>query len=175
METTTITQTEAMMEKMKAKPQKEHEWLQKLVGEWTYEIEMTMAPGEPPSKSKGTESVRSIGGLWTLAEGKGGMPDGSPETSLMTLGYDPQKKRYIGTWIGSMMTHMWVYEGTLDAVEKVLTLDSEGPSMSGDGKTAKYQDAIELKSDDHRVLTSRMLGEDGKWQAFVTAHYRRKK
>jgi hypothetical protein len=28
----------------KAEPQKEDEWLRKLVGEWTFEGEMTMAP-----------------------------------------------------------------------------------------------------------------------------------
>ena len=34
---------------------------------------------------------------------------------IMTLGYDPQKKRFVGTLIGSMMTHLWVYDGALDA------------------------------------------------------------
>lgn len=72
-----------------------------------------------------------------------------------------------------MMTHLWVYEGTLDAGGKVLTLDTEGPGMSGDGKMVKYQDVITLVSDDHRILTSRMKGEDGNWIAFMTAHYRR--
>jgi hypothetical protein len=172
METSTTTQTEAMK---KVEPQKEHEWLHKLVGEWTMEAEMTMAPGEPPAKSQGTESVRSLGGLWIVAEGKGEMPGGDHGTWIMTLGYDPQKKRYLGTWVGSMMTHLWVYDGSLDTGGKVLTLDSEGPSMSGDGTLVKYQDVIELKSDDHRILTSRMPGEDGKWQVFMTAHYRRKK
>ena len=62
-----------------------------------------------------------------------------------------------------------------DAAEKVLTLNAEGPSFAGDGKLAKYKDAIELKSDDHRVLTSHVLGDDGKWQGFMTANYRRKK
>ncbi len=32
----------------------------------------------------------------------------------MTLGYNPDTKRYLGTWIGSMMTHMWVYDGVIE-------------------------------------------------------------
>jgi hypothetical protein len=160
---------------MLATPQKEHHWLQKLVGEWTSEAEMTMDPDKPAEKSRGTERVRSLGGLWIAAEGEGDMPGGGPATMLLTLGYDPQRKRYVGTWIGSMMTHLWVYEGDLDAAGRVLTLETEGPTMAGDGKMAKYRDTIELKSDDHRVLTSHILGDDGTWQAFMTAHYRRTK
>ena len=103
---------------MTTESSKEHQWLQKLVGDWTFETEATMEPGEPPMKSKGTESVRSLGGLWIIAEGQGDMPDGSPATMIMTLGYDPHTKRYTGTWIGSMMTHLWVYDGTMMPVGK---------------------------------------------------------
>jgi hypothetical protein len=166
--------SETQQAPMMAEPQKEHHWLQKLVGEWTSEAEM-MEPGKPPEKVKGTESVRPLGGLWILAEGQAEMPGGGEGTMLMTLGYDPQKKRYTGTWIGSMMTHLWVYDGELDAAERVLTLNSDGPSMAGEGKMAKYKDVIEVKSDDHRVLTSHVLSDDGKWQQFMTANYRRKK
>ena len=160
---------------MHVEPQKEHEWLQKLVGEWTYEAEATMKPGEPPEKASGTESVRSLGGLWILAEGHGEMPGCGPATTILTLGYDPEKKRYIGTWVGSMLTHLWVYNGALDAAGTTLHLDTEGPSMAGDGKMSRYQDIIEIKSDDHRVLYSQVLGDDGKWNRFMTAHYRKKK
>ena len=160
---------------VKAAPQKERQWLQKLVGEWTYEGEGLTEPGKPPERFAGTESVRSLGGLWVLAEGRGEMPGGGPATTLMTLGYDPQKKRYVGTFIASMMSNLWVYEGALDAYERVLTLDTEGPNMSAEGQMAKYKDVIEFKSDDHRVLTSHMLGDDGKWHTFMTANYRRKK
>ena len=105
------------------------------------------------------------------------MPDGKPATMLITLGYDPQRQRFIGTWIGSMMTHLWIYDGRLDAAQKVLTLESEGPDFSGDGsKMAKYRDVIEWKSDDHRVLTSQALGDDGTWgPPFMTWHYRRQR
>ena len=103
------------------------------------------------------------------------MPGGSSAITLMTLGYDPQKERFVGTFIGSMMTNLWVYEDELDKDEKVLTLNTEGPDFTRPGKTAKYQDIIEFRSDDHRVLTSRALSEDGQWHQFMTAHYHRKK
>lgn len=162
---------------MQAEPQKEHEWLQKLVGKWTYESECEMGPDKPREKFTGTENVRSLGGLWTLAEGQGEMPGGGAATMLMTLGYDPQRKRYVGTWVGSMMTHLWVYDGELDPSGKILTLNAEGPSFTpegiAEGKMARYQDIIEFKTDDHRVLTSQTPGPDGQWRQFMTAHYRR--
>lgn len=159
---------------MQAQPQKEHEWLMKLVGEWTYEHECVMGPDQPPMKGTGTESVRSIGKLWVQGESRGEMPDGSSMTSLITLGYDPQKKRFVGTWVGSPMAHLWIYDGELDAAGRKLSLYAEGPDFSGGPKLTKYCDAIEFVSDDHRTLTSTLLGENGKWTQFMTAHYRRK-
>jgi hypothetical protein len=103
------------------------------------------------------------------------MPGGEDATTILTLGYNPQKEKYVGTWIGSMMTHMWVYEGQLDAAERALALDTEGPSMTEEGKLAKYRETIEFKSDDHRVFTSRVQGEDGAWQQLMSANYKRKK
>ena len=161
---------------MKAEPQKEHEWLQVFVGEWTLEHDDKAAEAGPSSGAPWTESVRSLHGLWVVFEGQGEMPGGGAATTVMTLGYDPRKQRYVGTWVGSMMAYLWVYEGTLDASGKILTLDTEGPDFSAaDGKLKRYRDVITLESDDHRVLTSHMLGEDGEWSHFMTAHYRRKR
>ena len=129
---------------MKVEPQKEHRWLERLVGEWTYEGEAIMGPGQEPVKSTGSQSTRSIGGRWVQCEGKGEIPGGGPTTMVITLGYDTAKKRFVGTFMGSMMTNLWVYDGALDAAEKVLTLDAEGPSFTDPGKTAKYQDIIEI-------------------------------
>jgi hypothetical protein len=158
---------------MQATLQKEHHWLDKLIGQWTYETECNMGPDQPSSKSKGTEVMRSLGGLWTIGEGEGEMPDGSTGKTIMTLGYDPVSDRYIGTFIGSMMTHLWIYNGSLDSTEKVLTLDTEGPNFS-DSAITKYQDMIEFVNDDHRILRSQILDEHGNWHHFMTAHYRRK-
>ena len=154
-------------------PQKEHEWLHRLVGEWTFEGECNMGPDQPPMKNAGRETVRSFGGLWTIGDGTGEMPGGGTHGSVMTLGFDPASGRFVGTFIASVMTHLWVYSGSLDAAGKVLTLDAEGPSFAGDGTTCKYQDIIEFVTDDHRTLSSQMLLPDGRWQPFMTAHYRR--
>jgi Protein of unknown function (DUF1579) len=165
---------------MQAEPQKQHQWLQKLIGEWIYETEAKMGPDQPPEKATGTENVRYLGaqngsGLWILAEGQGEMPGCGAVATIVTLGYDPQKQKYVGTWVGSMMTYLWLYEGELDASETVLTLNAEGPSMLAEGTMAKYKDVIEFKSNDHRVLTSHLLGDDGQWHQFMTANYRRRK
>lgn len=155
-------------------PQNEHQWLHRLVGEWTFEAECKMEPDQPPANSTGKETVQSLGGLWTVGEGQGEMPGGGTCQSIMTLGFDPQTKRFVGTFIAGVMTHLWPYNGTLDAEEKVLTLDSEGPGFTDDGTMSKYQDIIEFISDDHRTLSSQFLGPDGQWVPFMKAHYRRK-
>ena len=161
---------------MHAKPQAEHHWLHKLIGDWETEAEAAMGPGQPTVKTKGSERVRSLGGLWVVCEGESEMPGGERGNMIMTLGYDARTKRYVGTWVGSMMTHMWVYNGTTDAAGRVLTLDTEGPDFAAGGdKTARYQDIIEIVSDDHRTLTSRTPGPDGQWVEFMKAHYRRKR
>jgi hypothetical protein len=70
METPTVEPSSAMPEN----PQKEHQWLQKLVGEWTYETEVKMESEHSTEKATGTEMVRSLDGLWIVAEGQGEMP-----------------------------------------------------------------------------------------------------
>jgi hypothetical protein len=34
---------------------------------------------------------------------------------------------------------------------------------------------LEIVSADHRILSSHLLGDDGEWRVFMTAHYRRRK
>jgi hypothetical protein len=167
--------TETQPQHMKTEPQKEHTWLQKLVGDWTYEAEAAMEPGKPAEKFTGTESVRTLGDIWFVAEGHGMMPGGDEATTILTLGYDTRKHHYVGTWIGSMMTNMWVYDGKLTANEKALELYTEGPRMTSEGATADYKEVIEFKDDDHRVFTSHMKTDDGRWEQLMTAHYRRRK
>jgi len=158
-----------------AKPERQHEWLKQLVGEWAFESEADFGPDQPKLKSSGTEIVRSMGDLWFVCEGQGEVPGAGGQMSMqMTLGYDPARERFVGSWIGSVMTHMFVYEGRLDDSEKILALDTEGPSFSDPAKQDRYQDVIEILDKNTRLLRSHMPGPDGGLVEFMVARYTRK-
>lgn len=158
---------------MKVEPQDEHRWLEQLLGDWTLTMDAPAPQEGEQSGQSWSESVRHMGGIWIVAEGKGAMPDGTDVETLMTLGYDPAKGAFVGTWAGSMMTHMWVYRGTLDASGKVLTLDCEGPDFENPGQTLNYQDIITIEDGDHRTLTARVQGTDGEWREMMKVRYTR--
>jgi hypothetical protein len=155
-------------------PQKEHEWLNQLVGEWDTEGEMHIGPGAEPIKSTGTDTARMLGGFWLVSDVKGDVMGTSVEARL-TLGYDTKKKKYVGTWIDSMTSYMWHYEGSVDDTGKTLTLNTEGPGFQGGDKLTKFKEVIEIKNKDERTFTSTMQGEDGKWTKLMSVTYRRKK
>ena len=151
-------------------PVEAHRWLEQLVGEWTFDA------GE---QHNGTERVRKLGDLWVVGESDMMMPGGARGSAIITLGYDPDRKRFVGTWVGSMMAKLWVYDGELDAAGRKLSLYSEGPSFDESGnfssdKTSRYCDAIELKEDGTRVFTGSVQQPDGYWRTFMTDQYRRK-
>ena len=70
--------------------------------------------------------------------------------------------------------------GFHDALDQVIgsgvravLLRAEGPNFSGDRSMSKYQDIVEIVDDNHWILRSCALGEDGKWVQFMEGHYRR--
>lgn len=157
---------------MHTEPTPQHLWLKTFLGDWTVESE-GLAPDGTVHKGEGAESVHALGDLWVVCRGRFQMGTVLGE-SQMTLGYDPQKQRFVGSWVGTMMANQWVYEGELDDERKVLSLACQGPSFSGDGSLSTFKDVFEVRSDDHRILTSYALQADGTWLQFMTAHYRRK-
>lgn len=150
-------------------PTDDHRWLHRLVGDWT--VNSGMSPEGGP---EWTEHVRSLGGLWIMAEGSGETPGGTKATTVMTLGYDLRRGCFVGSWIGTMMTHMWVYEGRLDEARDELTLDCEGEDFESPGRMTRYQDIITFKGNDHRLLTARFQTADGSWKQLMQAEYRRR-
>ena len=158
---------------MTAEATEGHRWLQRLVGDWSYEVEGSHAPDAPPQRFVGTESIRSLDGLWIVAEARGDAPGGGIGTSITALGFDPLKGRFVGSFVSSVMPQLWVYEGVLDAAGDRLVLECEGPGFTDDGSIWKYRDTIELRGDDVRILRSECLDPNEGWRDFLVTTYRR--
>jgi hypothetical protein len=156
------------------KPAKEHDLLNQFAGEWDVVTECTPEPGKDPVKCEGKESAKMLGGFFLVSEGEADMM-GMPVKSVLTIGYDPAKKKYIGTFLCSMDSTLWNYVGSLDESGKKLTLETEGPIPFTPGKTAKFRETLELKDKDHKEFTSLMQGDDGKWTEVAKMKYTRKK
>jgi len=158
-----------------AQPGAEHHWLEKLVGTWSCSSCMAASADAAPEELTGTETVRRLGGYWIVSEATSDMPGGGKGQMVTTIGYDVEKKTYVGTWVGSMVNWLCHYhEGEVDASGTRLSLYATGPNMSGGGGTCNYRDVIEFISDDERTLTGQVQDEHGNWQEMMKIHYRRR-
>ena len=156
-------------------PEKEHEWLKKFEGEWKTISKGKAGPDQPAMEITGKISSRMIGKLWVINEMNADF-GGARMHGIQTVGYDPAKKKYVGTWVDSMMNHMWKYEGTVDESGNKLNLDARGPAaMSPDGKPGLYRDSYEFKTPDLIIVTSSAQNEDGEWVPFMTGEATRVK
>lgn len=153
-------------------PSDKHQWLARLVGDWESVSECSMGPDQEPQKSTAKMTCRMIGGLWLIAESWGDMPEGGEFRSVMTVGYDPKKDRFVGTFIASMMAYLWPYEGSLDPSGKKLPLSSVGPKFDGTG-TTDYCDTIEIVSDDEWLFYGEVKSDDGQWNRLMSTVCRR--
>jgi hypothetical protein len=156
---------------MFAKPQSEHQWLDQLLGLWTFDHNCQMPDGSH-STTQGSMTCRSLGGMWLICESSGKSPDGSDWSSIMTLGFDPAQNQYVGTFIGSMMTNIWPYHGVLDATGKRLPLNSVGPKFDGSG-IGNYRDTIEIVNVDTWRFISELQNDDGEWVQFMCGTHKR--
>ncbi len=155
------------------KPGPEHELLKSDVGVWDATVESSMAPGAPPNVSKGTETNSLVGGFWLVSQFKGDMM-GQAFEGLGTTGFDPGKKKYVGTWIDSMTPGLYTSEGTYDAASRTMTTWMEGPDASG--KITKTRTTTQWQGADARVFTMYgPKGADGKEPVMMKITYKRRK
>jgi hypothetical protein len=146
-------------------PTADHAWLKQMVGQWKSTTEAMMEPGKAPVTSTGTETVKELGGFWVVSDIQGTMMN-KPFQGMMTLGFDDSKKQYVGTWVDSCTGKLWNYTGK--KAGNTLTLESEGECPMKPGVQTRFKDVVEMKTPEHRVMTSYMQGEDGQWVKMMT-------
>ncbi len=153
-------------------PQKEHELLQRFVGQWETEAEASAGPDQPAMKCHGKMHTRALGRFWIVSEVENDMM-GTTMRAAQTIGFDPETNKYVGTWVDSVMNHLWKYEGSFDEASQTLTLEAEGPSMIASGETGLFRDVYIFKSPD-RIDTKAQMQQDGEWITFATGSAKRK-
>jgi hypothetical protein len=117
---------EAMMEVYRklAVPGAPHKLLANLTGSWTTKTRAWMEPDKPPLEGTGTcEQKMLLGGRYLQQEYIGEMM-GSQFTGINLIGYDNHTKKFVSTWIDSMSTGIYYFEGSADADGKTITQES---------------------------------------------------
>lgn len=139
-------------------------WLEKITGNWTYEAELLVDPGQPPMKGRGTESGRMDGSQAILEGRHEGM------TTEFTLRYNADAGTFTARFTASTLPEPWTYEGRLDETGKILVLNSKGPGPRDPKEQANYRTFIEVNDEDHKTVHS-SVEMDGKWITFETYRY----
>lgn len=113
-------------------PAPEHEIVMKSVGTWNVDAQFFMAPDAPPVEAKGTEVIEATGPFWVTSKLEMEMPPmepgapAMPYTGRSTLGYEPSKGKFVGTWIDSFNPYMSHMAGDYHADKKMLACTGEG-------------------------------------------------
>lgn len=144
-----------------ARPTAEHKRLRADVGVWEADVKFYMGgPDAPPESSKGVEINRMMpGGLWLLSEFRGEFL-GQPFTGRGQTGYDPIKKKYVGTWIDTMTPSLMLLEGDYDEAARTLTMTGETVDPAT-GQAAKMKMVSTYKDDGTRGFTMYMTPPGG--------------
>jgi hypothetical protein len=159
------------------KPTPEHKILATDAGTWDAVIKSyPNGPDSEPMVAKGVEVNTVItGGLWvssTFQADFGGMAfEGRGQ-----FGYDPGKKKYVGTWVDSMSPVLTVLEGTYDAKTKTLTYTGDGVCPIDGSKVAQRM-VTTTKGDGSRDFTLYLTGTQtgGKEAKVMHIHYTKRK
>jgi len=114
---------ESMMETYKklGAPGAPHKLLASLAGSWTTRTKSMMEPSKPPMESSGTcEQEMILDGHYLQQKYTGEMM-GDTFTGINLIGYDNHTKKYVSTWVDSMSTGIYYFEGTASADGKTIT------------------------------------------------------
>lgn len=158
-----------------SKPTDEHKILASEEGTWDATIKSYMGgPDAEPAVSKGTEVNKVMtGGLWVLSKFEGDF-GGMKFEGHGQFGYDPLKKKYVGTWIDSLSPTLSVLEGEYDPKTKTMTYKGEGVAPEGIKFTQRM--VTTTKDDGSRVFTLYMKLDGSKDEArFMEITYRERK
>jgi hypothetical protein len=150
-----------------------HKLLQLDEGEWDAEMSLFLQPGAPPLVSQCSETNELLpGGLWVISRFEGNIA-GAPFSGVGMNGYDPVKKKYVGSWVDSMTPHMMTYEGDYDEASKTLTTAAQGRDPQS-GEVVVYKQIARHVNENTRTFEMHAPGADGEYEKMMEIKYTRR-
>jgi len=132
------------------KPGPEHKMLAGLAGTFKAEVKMMDPTGSGKSlESKGTMKRSVILDGRYVKEDFAGEFLGQKFKGMGLVGYDTNKKKFVGAWMDTMSTGIMTSEGTYDAASKTLT--SHGVE-DAKGMKVKTKDVLKIVSPDEQHM-----------------------
>lgn len=151
----------------------EHAEVLRKAGDWLVRCTYYMGGEADPIEVDGRETGQMLGDLWCNSRFEADML-GSPLQGNGSLGFDPVKKKYVGTWKDSATPFLYTFEGTFDPVIGVFDLAGENFDPVRQC-LAVYRSRVEFISADEHVLDLSIDVPEGLPIKVLRYHYRRKK
>jgi hypothetical protein len=137
------------MEEM-ATPGEQHKAMTAEAGVWDAEMSLFMDPTQPPAKTKGVSTIRSVNNGLYVAEDYTGEFMGKPYVGLGVRGFSKDKGQYFGIWCDGMTTMPEIVWGKADAAGKAVTFDGAETTMGGMVYTPRW--VMRTDDADHRTF-----------------------
>ena len=133
-------------------PTAEHKKLLESAGNWEGSV-VFIAPDKTESTATAREKIEPIGPYWTQSRFESNFM-GSPYLGTGVMGYDPEKKKFIGTWVDNMSSHFALMEGKMEGDKLVMRW--QAPDMTS-GKLVPHRSETTHAAD--TVTTSFFTGD----------------
>ncbi len=151
-----------MMEEYKkvGAPGEQHKMLESRTGKWRVKSRHYMDPAQPPMESSGECDRKMIlGGRYMQEEFSGDMM-GEPFNGIGVFGYNNHTKKYFSTWMDSMSTGLYFFEGTGSPDGKTMSLEGHfNDPVKGD---VTWRLTSTIKDADHETFEMKTITKDGK-------------
>jgi hypothetical protein len=150
------------------RPGPEHAVFEKDVGTWDATIEVRQ-PGVPVQQNRGVAVNRvGCGGMWLISEFRTETGDFEGHG---VFGWNPQKQRYVGTWVDPMRTSLATMEGQWDAEKRTMTYHGE---LALPHATMRWREVTETVDADTQIWRQWMPAPGGGEIETMTVTYRRR-
>ncbi len=153
------------------RPTAEHNKVRESAGVWKVKSTFYMDPNPatPPMESEAKETIEAFGDFWIRSVYESDFM-GQPFRGQTMLGYDPEKKEYVSTWIDTMSPTFFHFRGNFTGDK----LEMKGRAFDCMSKVeANYRTTEVHKSPDERVFEMFMEMPDGNEFKMMTHVYTR--